>query len=243
MPFLNQFNSDIVDYQFAESVYYLFCGNDAKMIHRIQKHTVYTNFFIFCDSRKRPGKKEINSETSMYNALKKCGYSIRSESKYFLEEITDLKLFESSMKKRYGSNYTAHLADRTCRVTPFLQRYILNQNSKDILLYYIVYEPLTFLELLCVLTEKVDNKINLGLIIKDFDYWFGAANLLQPNRRLIKVVNPSFIIGPKKFWYSNEHGTSFFKNWDKHFASPVSIDKELVISHKKESHTHKTHDF
>jgi hypothetical protein len=243
MTFLEQFDQDIANHNFMDCVYYLFSGNDAKMIQRIRKHTGLTNFFIFCDSYKRPSKPKVNSETNMVNALLKCGYFIKSNNKYYLEEIIDLKLFESSMKKKYGANYTSHLAARTYRVRPFLQRYILKYNNTEVLLYYIVYEPLTFLELLCILKEKVESKLSLGLIIKEFDYWFGAADLLQPNRKLINRINPAFIISPKKYWYSNEHGTSFFKNWTKDFASPVPIDEELVIGHKKEFNRQKENDF
>jgi len=225
--------SDLDVFTPQEIIYYPFCGNDADMIQRIRNHTVTSNFFIFCDSFKRPGKENVNTERSMDNAINKCGYSLVSADKYYLDELIDLKSFESTLKRRYGSNYTAHLSDRKYRTRPFLKRYILHRR-KQICLYYIVYESLTFLELLSELKVKIGNKLTFGLIIQDYDYWFGAADLLQPNRRLMKTLDPSFIIGPKKYWYSGAYGASFFKNWKKGYANPVTLDNALVISHKKE---------
>jgi len=255
--------SDLKVYNSNEIIYYPFCRNDAEMIQRVRNHTVNSNFFIFCDSFKRPGKDDVNTESSMDNAIDACGYSLISTDKYFLDEIIDLKKFESSLKKRYGTNYTTHLADRKYRTRPFLMRYILYRNihrgilnailthreiidlnkNNAICLYYIVYEPLSFLELLSELKVQIENELTFGIIIKDYDYWFGAADLLQPNRRLMKILDPSFIIGPKKYWYSGEYGASFFKNWKKGFANPVTLDNDLVISHRKEFSPQREMDF
>lgn len=250
----NLLNSDHEAFKPNEIIFYPFCGNDAKMIQRIRNHTVTSNFFIFCDSFKRPGKDEVNTERSMDNAIEKCGYLTVSADKYYLDDLLDLKSFESSLKKRYGTNYTTHLADRKYRTRPFLTRYIIYRpidrgflnaikTKSEILalnkpnyiyLYYAVYEPLSFLELLSDLKGKIGSKLTFAMILKDYDYWFGAADLLQPNRRLMKTLDPSFIVGPKKYWHSDENGAIFFKNWKKGYAKPVILDKDLVISHKKD---------
>ncbi|KAF5049829.1 hypothetical protein DSECCO2_435770 [anaerobic digester metagenome] len=235
-------NFDLEAFSPNEIIYYPFCRNDAKMIQRIRNHTVTSNFFIFCDSFKRPGKDEVNTERSMDNAINKCGYALVSADKYYLDDLLDLKSFESSLKKRYGSNYTLHLADRKYRTRPFLKRYVLH-TPKQVCLYYIVYESLSIMELLGELKLKISNKLAFGMVIQDFDYWFGAANLIQPNRRLIKILDPSFIIGPKKYWYSGKQGASFFKNWKKGYANPVKLAKNLVISHKKEYYPQREKDF
>jgi len=241
-------NSDLESFNPYEIILYPFCRNDAKMIQRNRNHTVTSNFFIFCDSFKRPGKDEVNTERSMDNAVDKCGYSTISSNKYYLDDLVDLKSFESSLKKRFGANYTIHLAERKYLTRPFLKRYILYRkvdinDEHTVCLYYLVYEPISFLELLSELKVKIGSKLTFAMILKDYDYWFGAADLLQPNRRLMKTLDPSFIVGPKKYWHSDEHGASFFKNWKKGFANPVTLDNDLVISHRKEFSPQREMDF
>jgi len=169
----------------------------------------------------------------MFNALLKSGYHIKSEDKYILHDLPDVRTVEGSLKKKYGVNYKSHLDERTYMVKPFLQRYILTSKKKiDILLYYTVYEPITFLHVLNEWKNYIDQDFNLGIVIKDFDYWFEAHNILQPDKMLMKKVNPAFIISLKRFWSSSVRTNSFFQNWEKYFTSPTEMDSELVFSRR-----------
>lgn len=247
MKFVNQFRKDVESRQSYNGViFYMYSNFDTDMIQRIRNHSPMNTLFIFCQSP-YTFSNQYNYNRRINQAIIKSGYSTSGIKQYNLDEITDLEVIEKNIRKKYkGANYRP-MTHKFFGFRPYLKRYVIkmddySERHQDLVLYHVIFDPVAFLEILFSLNEKFENKLRLGLVIREFNNWFGNIKLLQPDKKLMKAINPEFIISPKAFWYSNGKQKSYFRSGDGEYATPIEIDNEFVICHRREFATQKEND-
>lgn len=237
MKFVNQFRQDIEKYQAQSTngtVYYPFSSCDIDLIQKIRNHTASNNFFIFCRSPKE-FNYPINYNKNINNALEESGYEITSVKQYNIYEIVDLIEFESEMKEKFGGADYSPLNYRLYNFRPYLKRFCLKKDDRNIIFYHVIYDPIAFLVLINRLKEEFVNSLRLGIALRNkIDPYFANFNLFQPQANLLQLINPEFIISPKTYWYPKENQINFFVNWEGIYAPPIEIDENIVICHRQE---------